>query len=132
MSYVLNSWCRSSYSHLTSAHYLSKQGPPPPYQLYKVLFDEVQSRIIARSTVTIASNEDDDDQILGFSVHSEGPILYYVQVKKELWRNGIAASLLEAAGIDKRQPCIYTFTSPILAKWKAPGKWKHIPHWMTK
>ena len=135
MSYVLNSWCRSTYTHLQAQQYISKHGPPPHYGIYKTLFDDVQKRIVANSDVSIASNEDDDDQILGFLIHGESdglPLLHYIQVKHELWRNGVAATMCEKANIDKKRPCIYTFTSPILGKWKAPHKWRHIPHWMLE
>lgn len=134
MSYVLNSWCRSTYTHLQAQQYLSKQGPAPNYSIYKTLFDDVQKRICANSDVSIACNEDDEDQILGFMVHGEAevPLLHYIQVKKELWRNGIAATMCEKANISKNQPCIYTFTSPILGKWKAPSKWRHIPHYLIE
>ncbi len=134
LSFVRNSWCKASYSHLSAQHYLSHHGRAPHYSVYKPLFDGVIDRICYRSTISVAVNDDDHDQILGFCVHAqaEQPILHYVQVKKELWRNGIAATMLEHAGIDKRKPCIYTFTSPILAKWRAPDKWQHIPHWLLE
>lgn len=132
MRYVTEAWCRSSYSHITAAQYLSKQGPPPHYQIYRALFEDIQQRIIDRSNVLIAFNEDDSDQILGFAVVDklDSPVLHYIQVKKELWRNGVASTLLEHADISKKLPCTYTFTSPILSKWRAPGKWRYTPHWM--
>lgn len=135
VSYVRNSWCKSSYSHLTAAHFLSKQGQPPAYQVYKVLFDRVMDKVLTDADCSVAVNDDDYDQILGFVVYTRNPdgdhpVLHYVQTKKDLWGNGIARTMLEAVGITKEQPCIYTFTSPILGKWRTPGKWKHIPHWM--
>lgn len=136
MSYVLNSWCRSSHSHLESAHYLSKQGPAPTYHVYRLLFDDVQRRLLARSDVLIATNDDDPDQILGFIVYEPGsesspPVLHYMQTKKELWRLGIGQTLLDAAGISRDGPCVYTFSSPIFSKMRVPAKWVHTPHWLT-
>lgn len=137
MNYILNSWCRSSHSHLEAAYYLSKQGHAPSYQVYKVLFDNVQRRVMRRAQVVVATNDDDDDQILGFCIFEPGgdahpPVLHYVQTKMELWRTGVAEAMLEHAGITRDEPCIYTFSSPILSKVKAPAKWSHIPHWLLE
>ncbi len=136
MNYILNSWCRSSHSHLEAAHYLSKQGKAPAYQVYKALFDKVQRSTLRRAKVIVATNDDDDDQILAFCIYEPGndspPVLHYVQTKMELWRTGVAEALLEHAGITRDVPCVYTFSSPILSKVKAPAKWSHIPHWLLK
>lgn len=135
MSYVLNSWCRSSHSCLESSYHWSKWGRPPAYSVYKVLFDDVQHRIMRRADVLIATNDDDTDQILGFAIiepstSTHPPILHYVQTKQELWRTGIAESLLAHAGITRETACIYTFTSPVLSLINVPPKWSNIPHWL--
>lgn len=138
MSYILNSWCRSSHSHLEAAHYLSKQGPAPHYQVYKTLFNDVQQRILHRAEAIVATNDDDDDQILGFCIYEPDgeacavPLLHYVQVKNELWRTGVCKRLLEAAEIGRDEPCIYTFSSPVLSKVRAPDNWIHTPHWLLE
>jgi hypothetical protein len=136
LSYIRNSWCRSSHSHLESAHYLSKQGPAPHYHIYRTLFDDVQDRILSGARVLVAVNDDDTDQILGFLVYEPAadapPVLHYLQTKKELWRTGIGKVLLEAAGISTDQPCVYTFSSPIFSKVRPPERWSHVPHWLTK
>ncbi len=135
MSYVLNSWCRSSHSHLESAHYLSKQGPAPNYHIYRALFDDTQRQILARSDVLIATNDDDADQILGFLVFERDqgspPVIHYLQTKKELWRTGIASTLLTAADIARDAPAVFTFSSPIFSKVRPPEKWTHVPHWLA-
>lgn len=134
MSYVLNSWCRSSHGHLESAHYLAKRGPATPYHIYRPLFDAVQQAIVARSTVLIATNDDDDDQILGFVIFeapADAPVvLHYIQTKKELWCTGVARKLLAAAGISRNAPCVYTFSSPIFSKVRPPKRWTHVDHWL--
>jgi GNAT superfamily N-acetyltransferase len=138
MNYIRNSWCRSSHSHLESAHYLSNQGPPPPFPLYRELFDDTIDRILRNSTALVAVNDDDDDQILGFIVFEaseSATVLHYIQVKKELWRKGIARALLSTAGITDAA-CFYSFSSPIIGKLrhdnKWPAKWAHVPHWLLE
>lgn len=137
MSYVRNSWCRSSHSALESAYHFSRWGKPPAYSVYKVLFDGVQDKIMQTAQVLIATNDDDDDQILGFAVvepqtSTHPPILHYVQTKQELWRTGIAEALLAHAGITRDSVCVYTFTSPVISLVKMPERWSNIPHWLTQ
>ncbi len=133
MRYVLDSWAKASHSHLQSAHYLAKQGPAPSFPIYRELFKDVQARIVERSSVLVAAGET-HDQILGYIVVEFGdvPVLHYLQVKKELWKNKIATILLKTAKISREEPCIFTFSSPIQSKVKTPSKWVHIPHWLTE
>ncbi len=133
MPFVRNSWCKATYSHLTSLHYLARLGRPPRYEIYKTLFDGVMDKILESADVDLAVVESDPDSILGYCV-SDGKdgqsVLHYIQVKKYMWRKGIAKSLLDALGFSVDKPCVYTFASPILMKWRPLSNWQYIPHWM--
>ncbi len=124
MAYILSSWTRATHSHAQSALFLSKQGPETPFGLYKGLFDAWQRRLMSRSVVSVACDDDDPSVILGYCIHeqrSDAPrILHYIQVKRELMRKGVATALLDTAGIDRESACIYTATSPIQGKVKTP------------
>lgn len=114
-------------------HYQSHLWRPPQFVIYKSLFDGVMDKILSTADVDVAVTEDDPESILGYAVSDSKEcqgLLYYVQVKKYMWRKGIANTLLEALGFDKNKPAIYAFTTPFLTKWRPSDKWQHIPHWM--
>ncbi len=121
---------------MQSALFLSKHGEPPPYAVYRKLFDNHQDRILARSKTFVACDDDDTNTILGYVIteRQDGapPILHYVQVKRDLMRKGIASALLEHAGISKNSACVYTFTSPIQGKVKTPEHWVYVPYWLLE
>ncbi len=132
-SFIRNSWCKSSYSHLSSFHWRSGQGKPPYFGVYKVLFDHVMDRICEDANLAVAYNSEDTDQLLGWCAYQKNPdILHYIQVKKELWGNGIANAILEKISISKDKPCIYTFSTTFFSLHHAPDKWQYIPHWLIK
>ncbi len=91
-------------------------------------------KILETADVHLAVVESDPDSILGYcalsGVGDSQPVLHYIQVKKYMWRKGIAKSLLDALGFSVDKPCVYTFASPILMKWRPPSNWQYIPHWM--
>ncbi len=137
MSYVLGSWAKASHSHLQAAHFLSKQGPAPNYQVYRRLFADIQDRILDAATLIVACDDEDPDTLLGYCIYEDGkedtpPVLHYLQTKRDLMRKGIASALLDHAGIDRAGPCIYTFTSPIQGKTPTPEHWMHVPHWLIR
>lgn|SRR6185503_449866 len=136
MAYVLGSWAKATHSHQKAQLYLSKHGPETPLPVYRRLFGEWQKRIAARADVLIACDDDDADCILGYLIverrDDSPPVLHYVQVKRDLMRKGIAAALLDRAGIKRDEACIYTFTSPIQGKVKTPERWVYVPYWLTE
>ncbi len=135
MPYVLNSWSRAAYSHLQSALFLSSQGPPPPYGLWKRLFDDWQHRLLETSQILVACDFDDPGTILGYCIWSRQatspPLLHYLQTKRDLMRKGVASTLLARAGISRDDACVYTFTSPIQGKVKTPEHWSYVPYWLV-
>lgn len=134
MPYVMSSWCKATHSHLGAALYLSKQGPEPPFGVYRRLFGDTQKRIAERSTILVACDDDDPSTILGYAICERGegpPVLHYIQTKRDLMRKGIAKALLSHAGISRESAAIYTFTSPIQGKVKTPAHWVYVPHWLV-
>lgn len=103
-----------------------------PMDMYRTIYREVVSRILALPTVAVAvlCMADDLDQVLGYLVHQSGspPTLHYVFVKEPFRRAKVATLLASHAGIVTSQPFGYSFKTPAMSKlgWMG-GKFNPLP-----
>ncbi len=138
--YVRHSWDLSSYSALKSQLYHSGQAEMPPHTLYKQLFKRWQSKILAKASCVVAANPEDADQLLGYCVYEPEPptasptepmppVLHYVQVKTEFWRQGVCRQMLAHAGINESITTIYSFGTTLGSR-HLPKIWTHVPYYL--
>lgn len=129
--YVRHSWGKASYSSFKSALFKSHQAEVLPCTLYEQLFKRWQGRILSRATCLVAANPEDDDQLMGYAIFEgeKPPVLHFVQVKNEFWRQGIARALLDAGGINESVTTIYSFGTPLGTR-NIPKIWTHVPYYL--
>lgn len=107
LPYIYSSWMED---YLSSHHCKLKEGRTKTLQSYIALmprelyFKEQRAiidQILRKSTVTIACNEDDEDQIFGYAVHryvGEIDILSWVYIRPVYRGFGICNLLMEHIG----------------------------------
>lgn len=133
--YVRHAWSKDSHAKLKASLHWSRQGVAPLYTLYDQLFRPVQERIAKRADCFVAANPDDHDQILGYLLCERGatPVVYYVQVKSDFQRQGVARALLAHAAISKTAPAVYAFGCALTDKEHRsiiPKIWTHVPWYL--
>ncbi len=66
--------------------------PPAYYSAYSVYVKQILARPLVE--VRLAVLQEDPDVVLGFSITEAENVLHYVEVKRDLRRNGIATALV--------------------------------------
>lgn len=95
--------------------------------LYYDTHRETVRRVLMRAELRVACVPDSDDAIMGWAaVHAEGdtPAVFYVYVRRDARRLGIARSLL---GELLSKPCDYTHRPVVHAPVKMPEGWRYNP-----
>lgn len=126
-AFVIDSWIES--------YRLAHAAGPIPMDMYrKVMKEIVVDRILQRSgcAVLVAYNKLIPDQVMGWvccEVGELGPIIWYVDVKHFIRKQGLATALLARCGIDPHKPYLYLFKTKIVTElqraWPG-GKWDTI------
>lgn len=87
-----------------------------PMDMYRDLYREVVRRLMIQSVTLVAYNDQKPVQLLGFITfdrEAAEPIIHYSFVKHFMRRNGLATALCAEAGIDPKEPFVYTFKSRV-------------------
>lgn len=98
---VLNSWLKTLHKSIGRAFH--KNIPPGIY------FPQMQEKIkaiIARSSLLIASNPNDEDHVFGWICYERPAVVHYIYVKQPYRRFGLAQAIFNKAEIAK--PVIIT------------------------
>lgn len=116
--YIYSSWLED---YLSSHHYKLERGKTKTMQSFVALmprelyFKEQRAiidRILKKSTVTIACNQEDENQIFGYAVHryvGDIDILSWIYVRPVYRGFGIGGMLLQKIG----KPDVVTHMTPI-------------------
>jgi len=129
MRFIRHSWVES----FRTSHYAGVIPMSDYFRIYHEVISSISGRDGAETLV--AFNPLHPDQICGFCCYESGytiPLLHYVYVKEdfrqlpskdESFQHGLAAMLLEQAGIHPKEPYYYTFKTGVwarLSKWGGP------------
>ena len=110
-AFVLSTWIRS-YKGRGIAQGLS---PDAYYAGQRV----VAERLLDAHGATVACADDDDDVIYGWCV-SDGQIVHYAYVKRELRHCGMEETLLSESGVDPSKPAVQSHLIPAFADLDLP------------